>query len=56
MAIDKSKNTQVLVTIPNEKLIEIEDFQFQHRIKNRNEAIRQLIDKGLESSRKDSDK
>ncbi|HCG4535547.1 TPA: hypothetical protein NJY08_004391 [Salmonella enterica subsp. enterica serovar Typhi str. AG3] len=48
MAIDKDKNTQVLVTIPNEMLEKIEDFQFENRIKNRSEAIRILIEKGLE--------
>lgn len=48
MAIDKDKNTQVLVTIPNEMLKRIEDFQFDNRIKNRSEAIRELIQKGLE--------
>lgn len=49
MAIDKDKNTQVLVTIPNEMLQKIEDYQFDNRIKNRSEAIRVLIEKGLES-------
>lgn len=53
MAIDKSKNTQVLLTIPNEKIAEIEEFQFNNRVKNRSEAIRQLIEKGLESTKKD---
>lgn len=52
MAIDKTKNTQVLLTIPNKKITEIDDFQFNNRIKNRSEAIRQLIDKGLESTKK----
>ncbi|QYA31996.1 ribbon-helix-helix domain-containing protein [Macrococcus psychrotolerans] len=47
MAIDKTKNKQVLVTIPNELLKEIEDFQFENRIPNRNEAIRRLLEKGL---------
>ncbi|WP_342471658.1 hypothetical protein MHH70_12640 [Metasolibacillus sp. FSL H7-0170] len=48
MAINKDKNTQILITISNEKLAEIDDFQFNNRIKNRTEAIRQLIAKGLE--------
>lgn len=47
MAVDKTKNTQVLVTIPNDLLKRIEDFQFENRIKNRNEAIRVLVDKAL---------
>jgi metal-responsive CopG/Arc/MetJ family transcriptional regulator len=46
--IDKDKNTQVLVTIPLEMLEQIEDYQFENRIKNRSEAIRILISKGLE--------
>jgi len=46
--IDKEKNTQVLVTITRKMLEEIEDFQFGNRIKNRSEAIRILINKGLE--------
>lgn len=46
--IDKEKNTQVLITISHEMLEQIEDFQFENRIKNRSEAIRTLITKGLE--------
>jgi len=52
MAIDKTKNTQVLVTIPNEDLEKIEDYQFNNRIKSRTEAIRILINKGLEEESK----
>lgn len=47
MTVDKTKNSQVLVTLPNELLKLIEDFQFEHRIKNRNEAIRILLKKSL---------
>lgn len=47
MAVDKTKNKQVLVTIPNELLKRIEDFQFDNRIPSRNEAIRQLLERGL---------
>lgn len=46
--VDKEKNTQVLVTIPNDLLKRIEDYQFENRIKNRSEAIRDLLKKGLE--------
>ncbi|UGB31679.1 ribbon-helix-helix domain-containing protein [Metabacillus sp. B2-18] len=46
--IDKDKNTQVLVTISHDMLKLIEDYQFDNRIKNRSEAIRTLITKGLE--------
>lgn len=53
MAIDKEKHTQILVTFPKEMLKDIEDFQFKNRVKNRNEAIRQLIEKGLEKEHSD---
>lgn len=46
--INKDKNTQVLVTITHEMLEEIENYQFENRIKNRTEAIRILLQKGLE--------
>lgn len=49
MAIDKEKNTQVLVTFPNELLKEVEVYWHSKSLKNRNEAIRELVKKGLES-------
>lgn len=51
MAVDKEKNTQVLVTFPNDMLQEIENHWYENRFKNRNEAIRDLVDKGLKDSR-----
>lgn len=48
MAVDKNKNKQVLVTIPNEMLEEIEDFRFAKKYNNRNEAIRALIQSGID--------
>ncbi len=50
MAVDKEKNTQVLVTFPNEMLQEIENYWYENRLKNRNEAIRELITKGLKKT------
>lgn len=47
MAIDKEKNTQVLLTISKELMEKIEDYQFENRIKNRSEALRLIIEKGL---------
>jgi metal-responsive CopG/Arc/MetJ family transcriptional regulator len=47
MAVDKTKNTQVLVTFPNELVEEIETFWHKKALKNRNEAIRELVQKGL---------
>ncbi len=43
MAVDKEKNTQVLVTIPNDMLEQIESYWHKNKLKNRNEAIRELI-------------
>lgn len=50
MAIDKDKNTQILITVNKEMLQKIEDYQFSNRIKSRTEAIRQLIDIGIKNS------
>lgn len=48
MAIDKTKNTQILVTFPNEMVEQIEDHWHENKFKNRNEAIRDLVEKGLQ--------
>lgn len=48
MAIDKDKNVQLLITIPIELLKEVEAYWHEKKIKNRTEAIRELIIKGLE--------
>lgn len=47
MAVDKEKNTQILVTFPNEIVTEIEEYWHDNKLKNRNEAIRALVVKGL---------
>jgi metal-responsive CopG/Arc/MetJ family transcriptional regulator len=47
MAVDKDKNTQVLVTFPNDMMDEIEKYWHDNKLKNRNEAIRELVKKGL---------
>jgi len=52
MVVDKTKNTQVLVTFPNELLEKVEDYRFENRIENRSEAIRELIRKGLENTKR----
>lgn len=51
MAVDKNKHTQILVTIPNEMLQEIEKYWHDKKLKNRNEAIRQLIFISLEKEK-----
>ena len=47
MAVDKDKNTQVLVTFPNDMMGEIEKYWHDNKLKNRNETIRELVKKGL---------
>lgn len=51
MAINDEKNTQILVTMPWELKEEIETYQFNNRIPNRTEAIRELIRKGLDQDK-----
>jgi metal-responsive CopG/Arc/MetJ family transcriptional regulator len=51
MAVDKKKNTQVLVTLPSEMLEKIDQYWHDKKLMNRNETIRQLITKGLESEK-----
>lgn len=47
LAVDKTKNTQILVTFPNDVVEEIEKYWHDNKLKNRNEAIRDLVQKGL---------
>lgn len=49
VAVDKDKNTQILVTFPNNLLEQIDQYWHDKRIMNRNEAIRQLIAAGLKA-------
>jgi metal-responsive CopG/Arc/MetJ family transcriptional regulator len=51
MAVDKTKNTQILVTFPNMIVEEIEKYWHENKLKNRNEAIRELIQLGLKSNK-----
>jgi hypothetical protein len=48
MAIDQSKNAQILLTIPHELKEKIEDYRFENRIQSRNAAILELIKTALE--------
>ena len=47
MAVDKDKNTQVLITFPNDLLEQVDQYWHDRKIMNRNEAVRQLITEGL---------
>jgi len=42
LAVDKDKNTQVLVTFPVGMLEEIDQYWHDRKLMNRNETIRQL--------------
>lgn len=53
MAIDKTKNTQILVTFPNEMVDEIEKFWHENKLKNRSEAIRELVKIALKKEQTD---
>lgn len=46
--INRTKNTQVPVTIPAEILAQIETYWHENKLPNRSEAIRELVKKGLE--------
>jgi metal-responsive CopG/Arc/MetJ family transcriptional regulator len=51
MAVDKTKNTQILVTFPKELAREIDEYWHENKLKNRNEAIRELVKIGLKEPR-----
>lgn len=51
--IDRTKKSQVIVSIPNELLDRIETFWHAAHIKNRTEAIRVLIERGLDEHEKE---
>jgi metal-responsive CopG/Arc/MetJ family transcriptional regulator len=47
MAVDKEINKQILVTFPKDLLDKIEIYWHENKLQNRNEAIRELVKKGL---------
>lgn len=47
MAVDKDIYKQILVTFTHEQVQKIETFWHKNQLKNRNEAIRLLVEKGL---------
>lgn len=47
MTVNKEKTTQILVTFTKEQVEQIENYWHENKLKNRNEAIRQLVEKGL---------
>lgn len=53
MAINRETTTRKLVSLSHEKVREIEAYRFDNRIKTEAEAIRRLIDLGLEASKRE---
>ena len=51
LAVDKDKNVQVLVTFPNGMLEQIETYWHDNKLKNRNEAIRELVETSLKNAK-----
>ncbi|GLT02733.1 hypothetical protein GCM10007897_41550 [Sphingobium jiangsuense] len=52
MAVNPDTTARKLVSLPHEMVKAIQDFRFENRIASESEAIRQLIQKGLNSGRK----
>ena len=50
MAVNPATTTRKLVSLPNTMTQAIDDFRFQERIKTESEAIRRLIELGLEAA------
>ncbi|WP_214797666.1 ribbon-helix-helix domain-containing protein [Exiguobacterium sp. s5] len=53
MAIDKTKNSQILITLPNEMVERIESYWHDQKLKSRSEAIRTLIENALDEQQKE---
>lgn len=51
VAVDDKTKTRVLVNFPRELLAEVDDYWHERRLPNRNEGIRQLIQKGLDKEK-----
>jgi metal-responsive CopG/Arc/MetJ family transcriptional regulator len=47
-----SENEKILVVIDKDLLKKVEDFRYDNRIPSRSETIRELIKKGLKTSKK----
>lgn len=47
MTVDKEKNKQILLTLPIELFDKVEQYWHDNKLPNRNEAIRELVIKGL---------
>lgn len=53
MAVDPSKMTRKLVSLPHEMVEAISEYRFAQKIGTEAEAIRRLIQKGLEAAQQD---
>jgi metal-responsive CopG/Arc/MetJ family transcriptional regulator len=54
--MDASDTPRIITPIPRELLRAIDDFRFSQRLPSRAEAIRQLIEMGLQTTLGDDDK
>jgi metal-responsive CopG/Arc/MetJ family transcriptional regulator len=45
-----SKKPQILLVVDEDLLVRIDDFRFDNRINSRSEAVRRLIEKGLNAA------
>jgi metal-responsive CopG/Arc/MetJ family transcriptional regulator len=50
MVVNPNRLARKLVSLPHELLAAIEDYRFANRIKTESEAIRRLIELGLEAA------
>jgi hypothetical protein len=55
MAVNPSTTVRKLVSMPHDLIQQIADYRFEHRIKTEAEAIRRLIELGLQAAKKRRD-
>ena len=56
MAVNPETTTRKLVSLPNAMVQAIEDFRFRERVKTESEAIRRLIEIGLDVTKPAEDR
>ena len=53
MAVDKTKNHQFLLTVPNDMLEQIDEYWHENKLKNRNDAVRDLLNVAFKTLEKE---
>lgn len=51
-----AKDQKLIIMVSKEQLDQVDDYRFKNRIHSRAEAVRQLIDKGLSDTIKETPK